>query len=214
MHAQAGSHVDGNPASHNTLLVVGDSLSAGFGLELSDTWVALLESRLQEEGYGYKVVNASISGDTTSNGRRRLSRALRIHQPDIVIIALGGNDGLRGLPIEVMQKNLEDMIVMTQELGALAILAGIQIPPSYGEEYTTEFAAVYPALSRQYETPLIPFFMENIALDSSMMQSDGIHPNKTAQPILEANVWKILSDTLPALAAGGAAPSAPQVSIK
>ena len=212
--AQASASVDDGPDNINTLLVVGDSLSAGRGLELEDTWVTLLDNRLQQEGYGYKVVNASISGDTTGNGRRRLSRALNIHQPDIVIIELGGNDGLRGLPIEVMQKNLEQMIIMTQDLGALPILAGIQIPPSYGEEYTTEFAAVYPALAEQYETPLIPFFMENIVLDSSMMQADGIHPNETAQPILEANVWKILSKALPTVSAGPAPPRAPQISAK
>ena len=181
------------------LLVVGDSLSAGFGLELADTWVALLESKLKEEGYGYKVVNASISGDTTGNGLRRFSRALNIHQPEIVIIELGGNDGLRGLPIELMYSNLENMVVEAQETGALVVLAGIQIPPNYGEDYAGEFAAVYPRLAETYDALLIPFFMKNVALNPNMMQEDGIHPNKQAQPLLMQNVWDTLGAALPNL---------------
>lgn len=179
-----------------TLLVVGDSLSAGLGLEQQDTWVMLLQEQLDQKGYGYRVVNASISGDTTGNGLRRLPRALDIHRPDIVLIELGGNDGLRGLPIEVMRSNLEKMILKSEEKGASVILAGMMIPPNYGEDYTVEFTGIYSSLAEQYKLPLIPFFMEGVALDPTMMQADGIHPNKKAQPILVNNVWSVLGPFL------------------
>ena len=175
-----------------TVLVVGDSLSAGFGMDLDRTWVSLLEARLQEEGYGYRVVNASISGDTTGNGLRRLPRALKLHQPEIVIIELGGNDGLRGLPVSVMQDNLRQMIEKSEAAGAMVVLAGILIPPNYGEDYASDFAAVYPTLAAEYQLPLIPFFMDGVALDRTMMQDDGIHPNENAQPVLLENVWEVL----------------------
>jgi acyl-CoA thioesterase I len=175
---------------------MGDSLSAGFGLDLEDTWVSLLQSRLDTEGYGYKVVNASISGDTTGNGLRRLPRALQIHQPEIVVIELGGNDGLRGISIDIMQNNLEQMIVKIQDQGAAIVLAGMLIPPNYGEQYTSAFAAVYPQLAGQYDLELIPFFMEGVALEADMMQPDGIHPNKNAQPILMEMVWSKLQPSL------------------
>lgn len=181
-----------------TVLVLGDSLSAGFGMDVGDTWVAMLETRLNREGYGYRVINASISGDTTGNGLRRLPRALMLHQPDIVIIELGGNDGLRGLSIDVMHDNLAAMIAKARDSGALVVLAGILIPPNYGEDYAGEFAAVYAQLAKEQELPLIPFFMAGVALDPKMMQADGIHPNVAAQPLLLDNVWKVLG---PALAA-------------
>lgn len=181
------------------MLVLGDSLSAGFGVDLEDTWVAMLEARLNEEGYGYRVVNASISGDTTSGGLARLERALELHQPEIVIIELGGNDGLRGTPVETMRENLERMIVMAQETDALVVLAGMLIPPNYGEDYANEFAGVYSDLAARYNTPLIPFFMDGVALDPTLMQPDGIHPNREAQPILLENVWRILDPALKAL---------------
>lgn len=178
------------------ILVMGDSLSAGRGIDLEDTWIALLQTRLDKEGYGYRVVNASISGDTTGNGLRRLPRALDIHQPEVVIIELGGNDGLRGLPIEVMRNNLATMIDQSRAVGAMVVLAGMLIPPNYGDEYTAEFAAVYPALAAEHATPLIPFFMEGVALDPSKMQADGIHPNEDAQPILLETVWETLAPAL------------------
>lgn len=179
-----------------TILVLGDSLSAGLGLDLEDSWVSLLQTRLDQEGYGYKVVNASISGDTTGNGLRRLPRALQLHQPEIVIIELGGNDGLRGISIDIMKSNLDKMIVKSQENDANIILAGMLIPPNYGEDYTSAFAAAYPTLAEKYNVPLIPFFMEGVALEDDMMQADGIHPNKRAQPILLENVWSTLRPTL------------------
>jgi len=165
-------------------------------MDADQTWVALLQQRLQQEGYGYRVVNASITGDTTGNGLRRLPRALRVHQPEIVIIELGGNDGLRGLPVSVMHSNLEKMISQSRDAGAMVVLAGMLIPPNYGEDYANDFAAVYPALAREYGLPLIPFFMDGVALDSSKMQDDGIHPNVSAQPILLNNVWTILESAL------------------
>ncbi|MDP7154296.1 MAG: arylesterase [Gammaproteobacteria bacterium] len=182
--------------SSPTLLVVGDSLSAGLGLEQEDSWVVLLQEQLDNKGYGYRVVNASISGDTTGNGLRRLPRALDIHQPDIVVIELGGNDGLRGLPVKVMHSNLDEIIRKSSANDTLVILAGMMIPPNYGEEYATEFAAMYPSLANQHSVPLIPFFLEGIALDPGLLQADGIHPNKQAQPILLDNVWEVLEPEL------------------
>jgi acyl-CoA thioesterase-1 len=179
-----------------SILVLGDSLSAGFGLDLPDTWPALLQARLDKEGYGYRVVNASISGDTTGNGLRRLPRALQLHQPEIVLLELGGNDGLRGIDIERMQENLEKMILLSREQGADVVIAGILIPPNYGDEYTEEFAGTYPALAEKYDAALIPFFMEGVALDPGMMMPDGIHPNKQAQPLLMENVWTVLQPVL------------------
>jgi acyl-CoA thioesterase-1 len=182
--------------SRPVILVIGDSLSAGYGIDLEDTWINLLQARLDEKGYGYRVVNASISGDTTGNGLRRLPRALRIHQPEIVIIELGGNDGLRGLPVELIRDNLAAMINQSVENGADVVLAGMLIPPNYGDEYTSEFAAVYPDLADEFGTPLIPFFMEDVALDPGKMQADGIHPNEEAQPVLMETVWETLEPTL------------------
>lgn len=182
--------------SRPAILIVGDSLSAGRGLDAEDTWTTLLQTRLDEKGYGYRVVNASISGDTTGNGLRRLPRALDIHQPEIVVIELGGNDGLRGIGTERMQANLEKMIVMSRAQGANIMLAGMLIPPNYGEDYTVAFASVYPTLAEQYDVALLPFFMEGVALRADMMQPDGIHPNKLAQPILLENVWMTLEPLL------------------
>ena len=179
-----------------TVLVLGDSLSAGYGMDVHQTWVYMLEARLQSEGYGYRVINASISGDTTGNGLRRLPRALDIHQPEIVIIELGGNDGIRGLPVRVMRDNLDQMINKARASGAMVVLAGILIPPNYGEDYANEFAAVYGELAAKYDLPLIPFFMEGVALDPTKMQADGIHPNTDAQPILLNNVWDVLGPAL------------------
>ena len=185
--------------SQPVILVVGDSLSAGYGIELNDTWTSLLQTRLNEKGYGYRVVNASISGDTTANGARRMPRALDLHQPDIVIIALGGNDGLRGLAVAEMRSNLARMITLAQDAGARVVLAGILIPPNYGDEYAGEFADVYPELANEYQVTLIPFFMEGVALDPSKMQEDGIHPNEDAQPILLETVWTVLASELESL---------------
>ena len=185
-----------NSESRPIILVVGDSLSAGYGVDLEDTWIALLQARLEDKGYVHRVVNASISGDTSGNGLRRLPRSLDIHQPDILIIELGGNDGLRGLPIEVISENLAQMISLGQESGARVVLAGMLMPPNYGDDYANEFAAVFPALAAEFDVTLIPFFMEGVALDPTKMQDDGIHPNTDAQPILMETVWTTLEPEL------------------
>ncbi len=183
-----------------SILVVGDSLSAGYGVPLDRGWVALLQERLVEEGYGYRVVNASISGDTTGGGLRRLPRALDTHRPDIVIIELGGNDGLRGLPLSDVRENFEQMITLSQQAGARVVLAGMQMPPNYGALYTDEFSAMYPDLAGRFELPLVGFFMENVALDPAMMQADGIHPNEAGQPKLLDNIWPVLEPVIKDLA--------------
>jgi acyl-CoA thioesterase-1 len=179
-----------------TILIVGDSLSAGYGLNPEESWVALLQSRLTAEGYGHQVVNASISGDTTGGGLRRLPRALEIHRPGIVLIELGGNDGLRGTPVMVIRSNLAKMIELSRKAGAEVVLAGMAMPPNYGEKYTNGFAEAYTDLANDYDTGLIPFFMDGVALDPSKMQADQIHPNAAGQPILLDNVWPILRNFL------------------
>lgn len=176
-------------ADNQTILIIGDSLSAGYGVGETQSWVTLLENHLAAEGYGYRVINASISGDTTSGGVRRLPRALEQHMPGIVLIELGGNDGLRGTPILVIRKNIAAMIEMSQKIGARVLLAGMQMPPNYGAAYTDEFANVYFELADEYDTALIEFFMKNVALNPKMMQADGIHPNTAGQPLLLKNVW-------------------------
>ena len=178
------------------ILVVGDSLSAGYGLDPEQGWVALLEARLAENGHGYRVVNASISGDTTSGGRSRLPRALRVHEPAIVVIELGGNDGLRGLPVKTFRDNLRAMVDMSLEGGAAVLLVGIHIPRNYGPDYAEAFHGVYHELATGYELPLVPFLLDGVALDRSLMQDDGIHPNAAAQPRLLDNVWPHLQPLL------------------
>lgn len=182
----------GNP----TILVVGDSLSAGYGMSEQESWVSLLRDRLAAEGYGYAVVNASLTGDTTGSGLKRLPRTLALHRPAIVIIELGGNDGLRGIPIKVMRDNLAEMIELSRAAGAEVILAGMQIPTNYGSGYTQAFTAVYPDLARQYRVALVEFFLERVALDLELIQPDGIHPTAEAQPLLLDNVWPVLEKKL------------------
>jgi acyl-CoA thioesterase-1 len=193
-----------------TLLVFGDSLSAGFGVEPNENWVTLLQKRLEAKGYGYRVVNASISGDTTSGGLSRLSRALRTHQPSIILIELGGNDGLRATPIPVIRENLSRMIGMAQVSGVRVVLAGMRMPPNYGNHYTTEFARLYPELAKEHDAALIGFLLEGVALNKELMQPDGIHPNAVAQPKLLDNAWPVIEKEIeatlpPARRAGGAA---------
>jgi len=182
--------------ANQKILIVGDSLSTGYGLEPEESWVSLLQNRLSAEGYGHTVVNASISGDTTGGGLRRLRRALEVHQPGIVLIELGGNDGLRGTPVMVIRSNIKNMIEMSQDAGASVVLAGMAMPPNYGERYTNGFAALYADLADEYDAALIPFFMDGVALDASKMQPDQIHPNAAGQPILLDNAWPALVDIL------------------
>ena len=172
----------------------GDSLSAAYGLRAGEGWVALLEKRLA--GKGYRVVNASVSGETTSGGRARLPRALEQHRPQIVVLGLGGNDALRGLPIPTAEANLADMIERVRASGARQLLLGIRVPPNYGAAYTERLQAMYVQLAERNKLPFVPFFLEGVALDSRLMQADGIHPNAAGQPRLLENVWKGLEPLL------------------
>jgi acyl-CoA thioesterase-1 len=188
----AGNTGTGRPA----ILVLGDSLSAGYGLETGQGWVSLLQRRLDAQGYGYRLVNASVSGETTGGGLARLPRALERHRPAIVVIALGGNDGLRGLPVSELRGNLQSMIRQSRAAGARVVLAGMRIPTNYGPQYTEKFFAVYAELARTERVALVPFFLEGIALRDDLFQDDGIHPNVEAQPILLANLWPVLEPLL------------------
>jgi acyl-CoA thioesterase I len=183
-------------ASPRTLLVLGDSLSAGYGVKVEATWVALLEQRLASQGYGYRVVNASISGETTGGARSRLPRALELQKPAVVIIELGGNDGLRGLPLKQVRGNFEYLIETSLAAQAQVVLVGMRMPPNYGAEYANSFHALYGELAKKYDVPLVDFFLDGVALDDDLMQADGIHPNATAQPKLLDNLWPTLSKVL------------------
>jgi len=177
-----------------TILVFGDSISAGYGLARVDRgWVALLQTKLKTEGYGDEVVNASVSGETTAGGLARLPRALSLHHPAVVVLELGGNDGLRALPIEQMRDNLARMIDLAKDAGAKVLLLGMRIPPNYGPQYTEQFSAVYADLARDKHVPLVPFLLSDVALHPDLMQADGVHPVEAAQPMLLATVWPTLA---------------------
>ena len=171
------------------VLVLGDSLSAGFGMSVEESWPSLLQTRLSDMGYPHRVVNASISGDTTRGGLARLPRALTIHQPELVVIELGGNDGLRAIPPEEIRRNLENLVELARESGARAIITGIMIPPNYGSEYITSFRGAFQQAADSTGVPLTPFVLEEIALKPGMMQEDGIHPTAEAQPLIVDNLW-------------------------
>lgn len=179
-----------------TLLVVGDSISAAFGLDSRQGWVALLEKRLADEGFEHKVINASISGDTSAGGAARLPALLTEHKPELVIIELGGNDGLRGQAPAQLQQNLASMVENAQQAGAKVLLLGMRLPPNYGARYTTAFAQVFSDVAEQKQVPLVPFFLEGVGGVPGMMQSDGIHPTEGAQPLLLENAWPALKPLL------------------
>jgi acyl-CoA thioesterase-1 len=183
-------------ADKPVILVLGDSLSAGYGIPVEQGWVSRLQQRLDAEGYGYAVVNASVSGETTAGGLERLPRALAKHKPAVVIIELGGNDGLRGLPVAELRANLEALVEASRKAEAEALLAAIRMPPNYGPQYTGKFYAVYETLAREQKVPWVPFFLEGIALREDLFQDDGIHPDLDAQPILLDNVWPVLEPLL------------------
>jgi acyl-CoA thioesterase-1 len=187
------------PAKAETpvILVFGDSVSAGYGLaHVERGWVALLQTRLKEQEYGYQVVNASVSGETTAGGLARLPRALSLHQPKIVILELGGNDGLRALPIAQMRANLGAMADLAAAAGARVLLLGMRMPPNYGPDFTEQFRSSYSDLARDKKLPLVPFLLNDIALFPALMQADGIHPNEQGQPKLLDNVWPTLKPLL------------------
>jgi acyl-CoA thioesterase-1 len=182
-----------------TLLVVGDSLSAEYGLKRGTGWVALLDKRLRDEAKAIHLVNASISGDTTSGGLSRLPTLLAQHKPQIVLIELGGNDALRGLPLKTSQDNLEAMVKAAQSQGAKVVLLGMQVPPNYGPQYAAEFSAMYAEVAKRHKTALVPFFLKGVAdVDNAdaMFQSDRIHPVEAAHPIMLGNVWPVLRKLL------------------
>lgn len=176
-----------------TLLVMGDSLSAAYGLEQDQGWVSLLERRLAEQAV---VVNSSISGETSGGGAERFAEILKSREPAIVLLELGGNDGLRGLPPTQMRANLAGMIEQSQALDAEVLLLGIDIPPNYGQAYRDAFTSVYHSLAEEYDVALVPFLLEGVALNRELMQSDGIHPTADAQPIILDNVWPALAPLL------------------
>jgi len=176
--------------------VLGDSLSSGYGLGSAPSWVTILEDHLEQEAYEYDVINASISGDTSTGGLSRLPRLLERYMPAIVVIELGGNDGLRGQPIALLRENLSRMIELVAEHGAKPLLTGIQIPPNLGPGYTAQFADVYHELATQYDVAYVEFLMEGVALDPSRMQADRMHPNGHGQEPMFENVWAVLSGML------------------
>jgi acyl-CoA thioesterase-1 len=183
-------------ASPRTILVFGDSLSAAYGIRPEQGWVALLTQRLQSQGYGYQIVNASVSGETSEGGLERLPRALQLHQPRIVILELGANDALRGLPVSAARDNLARMVQLSQAAGARVLLVGMRIPPNYGQRYTEEFAHIFPQLASQYHLPLVPFLLQGVALDPARMQPDGMHPNATGEPPVLDTLWPYLKPML------------------
>jgi acyl-CoA thioesterase-1 len=177
-------------------MVFGDSLSAAYGLQTDQGWVAQLQKRLNDQGYGYRVVNASVSGETSSGGRSRLQRALDQHRPELVVLELGANDGLRGLPVKEIEVNLTAMVGMIQKTRAKLLLVGIMIPPNYGPRYTRSFSDMYQQLAKSGPLPFIPFLLDSVALDSRYMQADGLHPNAAGQPLVLETVWKQLQPLL------------------
>ncbi|MBU2099525.1 MAG: arylesterase [Gammaproteobacteria bacterium] len=189
----ASTHVR---ADQGVILVWGDSLSAAYRMQEEQGWVALLQEKLNEEGKSWTVVNGSVSGETTDGGLARLPAMLASTNPDIVILELGGNDGLRGLPVRNIRENLTRMIELSQQAGARVLLAGIQIPPNYGPRYTGPFYAQYSELAQQYDLALIPFLLDGIADNTELMQDDGIHPTAEAQPMVLDIVWPVLLELI------------------
>ena len=182
--------------AQRTIIVLGDSLSAGYGIKIQEGWVNLLAKRLVAEGYGYRVVNASISGETTQGGLARLPRALETHKPAVVIVELGGNDGLRGLPLKASRDNLDRIIGLSLAAQARVLLVGMIIPPNYGPRYGEEFRGMFTDLAAKYPVGFVPFLLDQVALEPGLMQADGIHPNAAGQPRMLENVWPKLKPLL------------------
>jgi acyl-CoA thioesterase-1 len=176
-----------------TLLVTGDSLSAEYGIARGSGWVSLLGSRLKQEGSPWEIMNASISGETTSGGLTRLPKLLAQKKPKLVIIELGANDALRGLPLAETEKNLRTMVDLSKKSGAEVLLIGMRIPPNYGQEYTQQFAGLFVRIAKSQQVALLPFFLEGVAQRNELFQADRIHPNEAAQTIMFQNVWTALA---------------------
>ena len=186
----------GHAAPTPAVVVLGDSLSAAYGIPQSAGWVHLLQRRLTERGYRYQVVNASISGETTRGGLARLGQVLKAHNPDIVIVELGANDGLRGLLLGEMRTNLDAIITQSRRHSAQVLLVGMHLPPNYGPAYTRKFHQVYVDLAARHRLPLVPFLLDGVATDFSLVQPDGLHPTAAAQPRVLDNVWRHLQGML------------------
>lgn len=184
------------PVQAQTLLVVGDSLSAGYGLRQHEAWPVLLGQKLAQAGYAHAVVNASTSGDTTANGLSRIDAALAAHKPAIVILALGANDGLRGLPVKSMRDNIESMTRKAQAAGARVLIAGMQLPPNYGPDYTQKFAAAFGEVATSTRSALLPFLLEGFATDPRSFLPDGVHPVASVQSRIVDNIWTPLKPLL------------------
>lgn len=179
-----------------TILVLGDSLSGAYGLDSDEGWVALLQEKLTNQNYDYRVINASVSGDTTRTGLGRIKSVLETHSPSIVIIALGGNDGLRGLPFSEIENSLADIIRHCKTQGAQALLVGVRLPPNYGPVYNQKFAEIYLRLADSYQVPLVAKMLDNVAENRQLMQADGTHPKAEAQPQVMDNIWTGLKSLL------------------
>ena len=176
--------------------MLGDSLSAGYGINPAQGWVALLQKRLQAQGYEYQVVNASVSGETSGGGLQRLPRALEMHKPAVVIVELGANDGLRGLSVPLTRDNLTKIVATVRQSGAKVLLVGMRLPPNYGARYTTDFMSMFPAIATTTRVALVPFLLQSVALKPGLMQADGLHPTTEAQPALVDTVWPVLTPLL------------------
>ncbi len=183
-------------SASKTVLVVGDSLSAEYGISRGSGWVALLDQRLKEQKIGASVINASVSGETTSGGRTRLPALLSKHKPDVVIIELGANDGLRGLPVAAAEANLRSMVDDSRKAGARVLLVGMRMPPNYGRDYADKFFAMYGALSKEVKVPLAPFMLDGVAQKLELFQPDRMHPLAQAHPIILGNIWPYLQPIL------------------
>jgi acyl-CoA thioesterase-1 len=183
-------------AAERSILVLGDSVSAAFGIAQARVWVALLGERLKRERLDYSVVNASVSGETTAGGVARLQPALAKHRPSIVIIELGGNDGLRGMPVAAMKKNLSEMVAQSRKAGARVLLIGMRMPPNYGPQYTGQFERAFTEVAKQNDAALLPFLFEDLGAGRDYFQPDGIHPTEAAQPVMLESVWKRLRPLL------------------
>ncbi len=183
-------------AMAKSIVVLGDSISAGYGINVDQGWVNLLQKKLQQENLPYTVYNESISGDTTAGGLARIDNILNKIKPDILLLELGANDGLRGLSPKAMENNLAEIIKRSQNHGAKVLLLGMRIPPNYGKRYIDMFYNIYPQLAEQLKIPLVPFLLEDVALHEHLMQSDGLHPDTLAQPVITAKVWRYLQPLL------------------
>lgn len=182
--------------AQNTILVLGDSLSAAYGLQLDQGWVALLQQRLNENHFDYKVVNASVSGDTTSNGLARLPALLQKVTPAVTIVELGGNDGLRGLPLPVIKANLTRIIALLKAVNSKVILVGVRLPPNYGPAYTQQFQQLFIAVAADNKVQVVPLLLNNVDSQQELFQADGVHPVAKAEPLMLDNVWTVLEKML------------------